>query len=379
MSRSAVVIVTGPRTRRRHSYEYAGKWVFRQYRLTVVRESVSQMRMLPVLLLAAACFNSVAIADDGAASIAAGGIVMTREPRITMAKEVLFISESKVRVDYDFRNDTDADITTEVAFPIPDYDLDMGEINPSTQWLDDFRLWVDGKLIRYQIEAKAILRGQDYSGLLRSMNVDVSSFGRSTDNDTQLQIERLSAAQKEHLAKLGLIDKVDQGYAGANWKVRKKYYWSQTFPAHGVVHIRHEYTPALGNINSVAYGTMLTTGKVSENDYELASVCPTSGLLGVLRRDKQLPHHWVSIDYVDFILTTANTWKTPIEDFTLDVERSPLAKDPNHPATGVNYVSFCWDGPTEKVDANHFRVHKANFIPSKELRVGFLQGYLMGD
>ncbi len=41
-----------------------------------------------------------------------------------MQKEVLRISESKVQVDYEFRNDTASDITTEVAFPVPAYSLD---------------------------------------------------------------------------------------------------------------------------------------------------------------------------------------------------------------------------------------------------------------
>jgi hypothetical protein len=57
------------------------------------------MRPLTVLILVASLASSTALADDGAASIAAGGIVMTREPRITMAKEVLFISTDKVKVD----------------------------------------------------------------------------------------------------------------------------------------------------------------------------------------------------------------------------------------------------------------------------------------
>jgi hypothetical protein len=50
-------------------------------------------------------------ADDGAVSIAAGGlIVMKCEPRIVMAKEVLSISAARVLVYYDFRNDSDDDI-----------------------------------------------------------------------------------------------------------------------------------------------------------------------------------------------------------------------------------------------------------------------------
>src|SRR6267143_1049025 len=84
-------------------------------------------------------------ADDGAASIAAGGVVvMKRERRIAMAKEVLQISATKVIVDYDFRNDSDEDITTAVAFPIPDYDhdLDREARGASQRGFDNFQLWI---------------------------------------------------------------------------------------------------------------------------------------------------------------------------------------------------------------------------------------------
>lgn len=93
--------------------------------------------------------------------------------------------------------------------------------------------------------------------------------------------------------------------------------------------------------------------------------------------DSKQHGHNIGIAYVDFILTTANTWKRPIEDFTLLVERPPPSRDPNHPATDVNFVSFCWNGPVQKIDANHFVAHATNFTPANELRIGFLQGYLM--
>ena len=54
----------------------------------------------------------------------------------------------------------------------------------------------------------------------------------------------------------------------------------------------------------------------------------------------------VPFNYVDFILTTANTWKTPIEDFTLIVDRS--GPDNSSRRTEVAriqnkvLVSFCW-------------------------------------
>ena len=166
----------------------------------------------------------------------------------------------------------------------------------------------------------------------------------------------------------------------ARWQVQKRYHWTQTFPAHAAVHIRHEYTPVLGNSNTVD-GPFLQTGKTEKgpDEEELPTVCPSPELLRALRGDSKRPGHMASIAYVDFILTTANTWKQPIEDFTLLVERSPLNHDPNHPATNVNYVSFCWNGPVTKVDANHFSAHATNFVPTKELRIGFLHGYLMDD
>lgn len=73
--------------------------------------------------------------------------------------------------------------------------------------------------------------------------------------------------------------------------------------------------------------------------------------------------------YVDFVLTTANIWKTPIEDFTLIVERPHSTNDRGE--TETNYVSFCLDGPGTKIAADHFLAHSVNLVPSKELRIGF--------
>jgi hypothetical protein len=201
-------------------------------------------------------------ADDGAASIAAGGlVVMKQEPRITMAKEVLQISASKVIVDYDFRNDSDENVTTEIAFPVADYAYDTDR-KGSEQGFDDFRLWVDRVPARFHTEARAFVNGKEYTQLLASMHVDVASYGHGPlmgDVNGHRQplaksqdIQRLTAAQREQLGKVGLIalDWDDEPL----WHVRKKYYWQQTFPAHKIVHIRHEYTPVLGSENSVSYG-----------------------------------------------------------------------------------------------------------------------------
>jgi hypothetical protein len=304
-------------------------------------------------------------ADDGAASIAAGGIViMGHEPRIVMAREVLQISARKVIVDYDFRNDSDENITIEVAFPIPDYELDNENFTIKEQGFDDFRLWIDGNPAQFQIEARAFLKGKEFTQLLKSMHVDIASFGHADSTNIAPDIMKLTDSQREQLKKTGLIS---YDYGGPNWQVQKKYYWKQTFSAHKSVHIKHIYSPRVGSFNSIKYG--LGPGVEEYYDKTLNSFCIDGSLHNTLQKivnskDKDAPFF-----YVDFILTTANTWKTPIEDFTLIVER-PHLKDPKHPSI-ADYVSFCWDGPIEKIDPDHFLVHAVNFVPKKELRIGF--------
>jgi hypothetical protein len=305
-------------------------------------------------------------ADDGAASIAAGGVViMGHEPRIVMAKEVLQISMSKVIVDYDFRNDSDEDITTEVAFPIPEYDLDNVNLTIKEQGFDDFRLWVDDAPTHFQTEVRAFLKGRDVTRLISNMHVDIASFGHAIAPDESPEIQKLNPAQRKQLEQAGLID---HDSTAPNWKVRKKYYWKQTFPAHKIVHFKHVYSPRVGSENSIKYG-MADGTTDTESAKALKGFCIDGPLHTTLQKianskDKDAPYF-----YVDFILTTANTWKTPIEDFTLIIER-PHLKDPNHPSF-ASYVSFCWDGPIEKTDPDHFLAHAINFVPKKELSIGF--------
>jgi hypothetical protein len=184
-------------------------------------------------------------ADDGAASIAAGGIIMVREPRITMQKEVLRISADKVKVDYEFRNDTDKDISTEVAFPVPVYSLDWVRYSTWQQGFEDFQLTVEGTKKRFEVETKAILDGRDVSSVLKKYGIDIASFGHLNDQSNfASDIRRLSASQRTALVNAGLLDP-DKYRDDSLWTVEKKYYWAQTFPAHAVVHISHQYTPNL--------------------------------------------------------------------------------------------------------------------------------------
>ena len=175
---------------------------------------------------------------------------------------------------------------------------------------------------------------------------------------------KLTAEQRKQLEKLGLFAEDGEPL----WLVKKKYHWRQTFPAHKTIHIRHEYTPIAGGSNDTSYG--MGPNPDPQSAKLLQSLCIDGKLREILQEvadsnpQGRGPGTIAPYSYVDFILTTANTWKTPIEDFTLIVERS-------HSKDSRDYVSFCWNGPVTRVDADHFSAHVVNLIPTTELRVGF--------
>ncbi len=327
------------------------------------------------------------LADDSAASIAAGGLVSRRETRIVMAKEALQISPTKVVVDYDFRNDSDQDVTTEVAFPVPPYDYGPESPDISDASFSGFQLLVDGKTVAFQAEAKATLNGKDVTSILTADKIDIASFGHLREPDpasTQVQtpdVERLPKAEQQRLAALGLFD-ADDGWG--LWTVHLQYHWTQIFPAHSTVHIQHQYTPVEGSEIMLSdtlknvYGHKQPIGDPDTVKYaledmqRLQALCPDpsllSGMIGQIDASAPGYGQYAHPHWVDFILTSANTWKQPIEDFTLIVERGK----PEETKAQV-LVSFCppRNSHVDKLDADHFQVHLTNFVPTAELRIGY--------
>ena len=195
----------------------------------------------------------------------------------------------------------------------------------------------------------------------------VEKFGESPYFSSD--IERLSTTQRKQLIQAHAITGPNDRDIpwSAEWRVEKRYHWTQTFPAHGVVHIRHEYTPVTGNSNTIG-DPSIYHGKDAVSEY--AESCPAPAVRNSLAKVWSRPRgpydgSALSIQYVSFILTTANTWKTPIEDFTLIVER-PL--DSKY----KSYISFCWDGPVTQVDVDHFSAHVTGLVPKKELMIGYI-------
>ncbi len=259
--------------------------------------------------------------------------------------------------------------------------MDFVKYSIKEQGFEDFKLLIDGKPARFQTEAKARLGHRDVTPILKRYGIDVATFGHfDEDHNQSRDIRKLSPSQRSALIAAGLLDK-DPDIDWASWTVEKKYYWTQTFPAHSVVRISHTYTPVVGfdmvpeDVILAALSPQSPSAKVQMGEEsvlsEVQSVCPTENLLKAVKEaihgnpDNPYGH----IEYVDFILTSANTWKTPIEDFTLIVER------PHVQQFEKSLISFCWNGPVTEIDANHFSVHARSLVPTQELRIGFASLY----
>jgi hypothetical protein len=333
------------------------------------------------------------LADDSAASVAVGGVVLTREPRISMESERLTISLSKVTVDYEFLNESDQDITTEVAFPIPLYEIT--ESAGGVRDFNDFRLWVE-----YEVEAKAFLIKRDDQGekvggardvtaILQMYKIDIPSLGHWVDSHDEISpdFKKLSPDAQKQLIARGLFDETGRP---DEWEVRKKYHWKQTFPSHTILRVRHEYTPGfgfdpmqVGIFDKASLAKLLAEDKqleaypYSEEDSRLLSdTCVPLSLRekifqygsAVWKADPD-SSGYLEASWVDFILTTANSWKTPIRKFELVIESTPTR---DIAVNNWDYASFCWDGPITRVNAHRYEASATDFVPKRELKVLFL-------
>jgi hypothetical protein len=203
-------------------------------------------------------------------------------------------------------------------------------------------------------------------------------------------LARLSKPAQSRLIKEGLFED-EGGELFSLYTVHLQYHWTQTFPARSTVHIHHEYTPS-GGFQLISLDTFRNAlqhkdpvGSDEQSRYLredlklLNGFCPDPPFLRASIRamvDSDPENgRYISPDWVDFILTSANTWKRPIEDFTLIVERGKPLDGHGKPEEAEQYlVSFCTpqNAPVEKLDADHFQVHLTNFVPTSELRIGYL-------
>lgn len=305
-------------------------------------------RLITTMLAVLLGGHGSASANDTAAAYAAGGLVFQRTDAIRMETEILRISRAKIDVDYVFENTTKSDVTTTIAFPLPDVNVaDLAHVpvnlpKPDAPNFVGFRVWVDDKEIHPKMEARAFLSdGREITDTLRDLKIDVLSDGLD-DDDASRKLVAMGAAAKES-------DRVIFGW----WTAKVTFHWSQTFPAGARVRVRHTYRPVVGS----AYRLAMDGGEwCIDSTFQAAYERIHATYQGVPQFDENPVGQWVK-----YILKTGANWAGPIGKFTLVIEKTDADLISTCPIPGLKLAR----------SGNTFTATTTNFVPNSDLNILF--------
>lgn len=307
-------------------------------------------------------------ANDSTGVIASGGVQYLKNKQISMHSEDLLISKHKIRVQYQFKNLSDQDITETVLFPLPKVinheDMPMPDQNELQQ---SFKIWANGKSIKPTINVRAFMFDVKNGERIFPENYDASIdttelfYACGVTEQELLNSWKINVSEIEHTESIqqkllncnnkklqALLVEGDKEH-GIDWQTQIIYSWQQRFPAKSTTQIKHEYQPMLG-------------GGVSTNKEGLAYYCADHKSLQRAEQYQTKNTGHIPYQALSYILTTGANWATPIQDFKLTIQRD---KD--------ELVSLCWDGQVKKINANTFQIHEKNFIPKQDLDIIFFQ------
>lgn len=330
------------------------------------------MNRIVLAALATLVLAAPAAANDSTAELAAGGLVLTRTDAIVMKSEDLYISADEVRVRYVFLNTSGKDVTTRVAFPMPDiggpefyfHDTHIpGGDDPAN--LLAFATRVDDKPVAMAVEQRAFVGDREVTGWLASRGIPLSLH---VDGMVE-RLDALSAADKAEAERLGIAvpDEYDSGkgwekHWNPAWILKTTFHWEQTFPAGREVVVEHRYKPATGSSVGSVVGapSFMTTPEWAETRDRY---CIDSALLaGVKKAQGRFEYPPFNEQRVSYILKTGGNWAGPIGDFRMVIDKG----DP------ANLVSFCASGVT-KIGPTTFEVRKRNWTPDRDLSILILR------
>jgi len=326
------------------------------------------MKRILLAVAAVALLAGPAAANDSTAELAAGGLVLTRTDAIVMKSEDLYISADEVRVRYVFLNTSGKDVTTRVAFPMPDiggpdfffHDTNIpGGDDPAN--LLAFRTLIDGKPVKMAVEQKAFVEGREVTAWLAQRGIPLTLHV----DGVVARLDALSAPDKAEAERLGIA--VPEAYdAGKGWEkhwnpawtLKTTFHWEQVFPAGREIVVEHSYKPATGGSVGTIVGPPLappspewveTRDRYCIDDAFLAAVKKRQG-------KAEYPPFWEK--RVAYILKTGGNWAGPIGDFRLVVDKGATE----------NLVSFCATG-VKKIGPTQFEVRRRNWKPDRDLNI----------
>jgi hypothetical protein len=304
-------------------------------------------------------------ANDSSAAMAAGGLELIKNDQVRMVSEVLRIAPRMVEVNYVFENTGASDVTTLVAFPLPElpatYESLIEIAFPQAANFVGFQAWIDGKEIKPDIEVRAFDGAREVTADLKRLGIDIVA-------------PRLDDAAVEKLRALDLVE-------GTNWVARVSFHWSQTFPAGKQVTVRHRYRPIYGsryspvdarasvrfNKDDQSLGGQWCLDK-SFNDAELR-LFDRQYDAADRNKNRSSNDFMVYYDNVQYVLKTGANWEGAIGRFELQIDKG-----------GADLVSICpIPGLTLHRAPYGFSAVATDYMPVSNLDILFVSGHFLGQ
>lgn len=321
------------------------------------------------LLLATSLLSSPAFANDSMAVLSTGGLVLTRSEAIEMKKEDLYISPEKVEVNYVFHNSGDQDITTYVAFPMPEIKGSTGENVAYSDYESEnflgFAVEQDGKPVDVSLQQRVFAAGIDRTEDLKKYNIPFMPLSEKASS----ALNEMSVEAKYDFIMKGLVTAdMPQGgdyskaYIEPRWVLNQTYYWKTTFPAGKDVKVRHTYTPSVGGYSGISF--LNEDGEPNEEYYDdyVKKYCMDDDFVEIARQGVEdmkngKPFYWEN--WISYILVTAGNWGTgSIGEFRLTIDKGKAD----------SVVSFCGDG-VKKIGPTTFEITAKDYYPEKNLDI----------
>lgn len=324
------------------------------------------MRFLAAAVLAS-LLATPAIANDTTAQLSTGGLIFVRTDAVAMESENLYISPDEVRVAYVFKNISDVDVDSVVAFPMPDiasnpYAMVSIPDQASDNFLD-FTVMVDDQPVAPTLDQRAFAAEVDVTDELKAGGIPIYPYAEGAD-------EALAKLPEEKLADwvsrgIVMIDTFDVGdgmksHYVPSWTLKSAYWWKMSFPKGKQVHVRHSYKPSVGGTVGLTFVEEGKVGGERLTEYR-QKYCVDQTFEKAVQKavdaagQDTTPYfeNWIS-----YVLTTGGNWATTIGTFKLTIDKGKAD----------SLVSFCGEG-VRKTGPTTFELTYEDFYPEKDIEI----------
>ncbi len=332
---------------------------------------------LTVAALFSVLFASTALANDTMAELKTGGLQFIQSGEVTMAEEHLSVSPDVITVDYVFHNNADHDISTLIAFPLPEItgspDMNIAIPDWESDNFLDFKATQEGAPIDVNLEQRAFALSLDVTPDLKNAGIPLTPFGEKVG----AALDKLDAETAKDWVSRGIVleEEWDDGsgmkkHFTPYWSLKSSYWWKTTFPAKADVKVSHVYKTGMGGTvgmsflddNSVPAGDRWEEYKTKycvDDDFKKAIVKAIDAAPED-QKSSALLENWIS-----YVLTTGGNWAGSINKFKLTIDKG--APD--------NLVSFCGTN-VKKIGPTTFEMNAEEFWPERDLDILLLKKFV---